>query len=187
MKRGSRIVLSAVFSILLLVGIGLIFVSRLDPTVMVYDSQQTVCNFQYDIQLNPQQTKSNDCVVLSQDWLSFLVLSNGNASMMIWLTKVGGGQVTLFNSTGDNLNATFPIDYDGALVADLSNVGVNSSEVNGSLSVETAIKSNTTALNTVYPYRAIGEGLVGVSAFAIFLIVWNPSLSVTTIPVRREP
>lgn len=184
LKRGSRIVVAIVFSILLLIGIGLIFVSRLDPTLMSYDSQQTVCNFQYDIQLNPQQTKSNDCPVLQNDWLSFSVLSNENASMIISLTKVGGGQVTLFNGTGEGLNATFPILYDGALVADLSNPAINVTEINGSLSVATAIKSNATALNTVYPYRTVGYGFVATSALIIFIVAWNPSLGVA--PVRRR-
>jgi len=188
MSRSSRIFLSIVFSILLVLGIGLIFVSRLDPVVLSYNSQKTVCNFEYSIQLSPTQSRSNDCAVLQNDWLQLAVKSNQNISFSIALTKVGGGQLTLFNNTGTNLNASFPIRYNGAIIAKVTNSALNVSEINGSLSVLSAAIANTTTLNTVFPYRTVGEGLVGIGALAILLMAWNPQLSGynPTAIVKRE-
>jgi len=187
MNRISRIALAIVFSIILMIGLGLIFVSRLDPVVTSYDSQQSVCAFQYDIQLSPLQTKSNDCPVLQDDWLAFSIDSSENSTMLISLTRVGGSQLVLFNSTGDELNASLPISSDGALIADLTSQGSNVSSINGSLSVMAATSTNATLLSTIYPYRTIGAGLVVVGAFALFLIVWNPPLSgMSSLPVPRR-
>jgi hypothetical protein len=188
MNRNRRILVCVIFSIIALVGAGLIFVSRLDPVVESYNSQNTVCDFEYSIQLNPSQTKTNDCVVLQNDWVELSVESNQNISLSIALTKVGGGQVLLFNNTNTNLNASFPISSNGALVANLFNSASNVSEVNGSLTVSTAILANTTALDVAHPYRTIGEGLVGLGGLVIFVAVWNPSLgapSPVALP-RRE-
>ena len=161
----------------------------LDPVTQSYDTQQTVCNFPYNIQLNPLQSKSNDCAVLQNDWVQFSVKSNQNITLSIALTKVGGGQLAVFNDTGDNLNASFPLTSDGAIAATLTNVADNVSEINGSLSVIGATTSEATFLNTVYPYRTMGEGLVGLGLIIVGLAVWNPSLEpafIQPIPRREQ-
>jgi hypothetical protein len=188
MIRSLRILLCVVFSIIILLGIGLSFVSRLDPVVQSYDSQKSVCRFAYAIQLNPAQAQSNNCVVLANDWLQLSVKSNLNVSLSISLVKVTGGEVTLFNNTNTNLNASFPLSYSGAIVAQLRNTANNVSEVNGSLSVMSLVLDNTTSLNTVEPYRTIGEVLIGVGALGAFLVVWNPPLSgaPVSLPVPRR-
>ena len=190
MSRNARILLCLVFSIIMLLGIGLSFVSRLDPIVQSYDSQKSVCRFAYAIQLNPSQTLSNNCAVLQNDWLQLSVKSNLNVSFSIALVKVTGGQITLFNNTSTNLNASFPLSYSGAIVTQLSNTASNVSEVNGSLSVLSMVLDNTTSVNTVEPYRTIGEVLIGVGALGIFLVVWNPPLSGASVrlpvPKREE-
>lgn len=189
MKRKGRVVFAVLFSLLVLVGIGLIFVSRLDPVVESYDSQAAVCNFNYSIQLNPLQTKSNNCAVLQNDWLQFSIESNMNITYSIALSKLGGDHVTLYNDTGTDLNASFPILNSGALITFLTNGAGNVSIVNGSLSVMTRVIADTTLLNTVYPYRTMGEGLVGVGVLVIFLVAWNPSITssqVRDVVVKRE-
>lgn len=187
MKRNTRVILCVVFSIIALLGVGLIFVSRLDPVTQTYDTQQTVCNFAYSIQLNPFQTKSNDCAVLRDDWVQLSIKSNQNVSLLIALTKVGGGQLTVFNNTGDDLNASFPLTNDGAIVATLTNVANNVSEINGSLYVMGATTADASFLNTVYPYRTIGEGLVGLGVIVIIVAIWNPSLEPPMIqPIARR-
>jgi len=189
MNRRARIVFVVIFSILVLLGIGLIFASRLDPVVEPYDSQAVVCNFDYAIQLNPLQTKSENCPVLQSDWLQFSIKSDLNVTFSIALSKVGGGQTLLYNDTSTDLNASFPLLYSGALVTDLTDGANNVSIVNGSLSVMTRVVADTTALNTVYPFRTIGAGLVGLGALVIFLVAWNPSITssqVRDIIVKRE-
>jgi len=188
MSRNPRIVLCILFSIIILIGVGLIFVTRLDPVVQPYDSESNVCTFEYAIQLNPSQTKTNNCAVLQNDWLQLSVESNLNVTLSIALAKVGGGQLMLFNNTSTNLNATFPIPESGAIISSLTNVSGNVSEVNGSLSIDTATSTNTTILTTTEPYRFVGLGLVGIGALGIFLVVWNPPLSGTvgTLPTRRD-
>ncbi len=187
MSRGTRILLCVFFSVIVLLGAGLFLVSRLNPVVQSYDTENSVCTFEYAIQLNPLQTKTNNCAVLQSDWLQLSVKSNLNITFSISLAKVGGGQVTLFNNTSTNLNATFPIPENGAIVTLLRNGSDNVSEVNGSLSVKTAVVANTTSLVTNHPYRTIGEGLLGLGALGILLVIWNPGLSGTVIsPVLRR-
>jgi len=164
--------------------VGLVFLSSLVPVSVSYDSQKSVCNIEYAIQLNPLQTKSNNCAVLQKDWLALSVESNLNVTLSISLVKVGGGQVTLFNNTNTSLNASFPLVYSGAIVSVLYNGADNVSEVNGSLSVMSSTLENTTSVSTIYPYRTVGEGLVTVGVLAILLAVWNPALST---PVERIP
>ena len=183
MSRGRRIILSIILAIMILVGVALIFVTRLDPATQTYDTQKTVCRFQYAIQLNPLQSKSNNCAVLQNDWLALAVKSNLNISLSIALIKVGGGQILLFNNTSTNLNATFPIVFNGAIVSTLTNGASNVSRVNGSLSVMAVALANTSSLNTNYPYRTLGEGLLAIGALGLFLVAWNPSTgALTTLP-----
>lgn len=184
MSRGSRIAICIIFVIIVLLGVGLIFASRLDPVMQPYDSQKTVCQFNYAIQLNPLQSRSNDCPVLQNDWLQLSVESNLNITLSILLDKVGGGQVTLYNNTSTSLNASFPIVYNGAIVSTLSNGGVNVTEANGSLSVMSTTLDNATSLTVAYPYRTIGESLIALGGLVIFIVVWNPPISGT--PVRRQ-
>ncbi len=188
MSRGSRIILCIFFTVIVLLGVGLFFVSRVDPVVQSYDSQRSVCNFEYAIQLNPLQSQSNNCAVLQDDWLELSVASNLNVSLYVSLDKVSGGQVALFNDTGNNLNASFPIVFSGAIIAILTNPASNVTEVNGSLTVMSEFLANTTALSTVEPYRTPGEALIGVGLLAIFLVAWNPSIGGNSIslPVTRK-
>jgi hypothetical protein len=189
MKRVARIASCFVLSIIVLIGVGLIFVTRLDPGTQQYNSQTTVCSFEYAIQLNPSQAKTNNCAVIQNDWLQLSVESNLNVTLTIYLAKVSGGQINLFNNTSTNLNASFPIPFSGAIISVLNNTADNVSVINGSLTVMAEAPAIATLLSTVEPYRTVGEALVGIGALAIFLVVWNPPLSAETalraIPERR--
>ncbi len=151
--------------------------SRLDPVVQTYNSQKNVCNFEYSVQLNSLQSVDNNCAVLQNDWVRLSVKSNLNVSLSVSIVRVTGGKFNLFNNTSTNLNASFPLVYSGAIEAVLTNPTSNVSEVNGSLLVQSAVLENTTSLNTVDPYRTVGEGMIAIGALGIFLVVWNPSIS----------
>ena len=188
MSRGSRIIICLVLSLIVLVGVGLFFVSRLDPVVQTYNSQKNICNFDYAVQLNALQSIDNNCVVLQNDWLHLSVKSNLNVSLSVSIVRVSGGKFTLFNNTSTNLNASFPLMYSGAIEAVLTNPSSNVSEVSGSLSVMSAILANATTLSTVEPYRTVGEGMIAIGALGIFLVAWNPSISgnPARLPVARR-
>jgi hypothetical protein len=188
MTRSARIIFCIFFSILVLVGVGLFFVSRPDPVVQSYNSQRNVCKFGYAIELNPLQSQDNNCAVLQDDWLQLSVKSSLNVSLYVSLVKLSGGKITVFNETSMDLNASFPLVSSGAIVGVLTNPSSNVTEVNGSLTIMTEVLANTTTLSTVEPYRTAGEVLIGVGAFALFLVVWNPSLSSTSaqLPVSRK-
>ena len=189
MSRGSRIVFCIFFSILVLLGVGLFFVSGLDPVIQSYNSQRNVCNFSYAIELNPLQSQDNNCAVLQNDWLQLSVKSTLNVSLDVSLVRLSGGKITVFNETSMVLNASFPLVSSGAIVAVLTNPSSNVTEINGSMTVMAEVLANTTTLSTVEPYRTAGEVLIGVGALALFLVVWNPSLGNTSIqlPVSRKP
>jgi hypothetical protein len=188
MSRGSRIIFCLVFSLIVLAGVGLFFASRLDPVVQTYNSQKNVCNFEYSVQLNSLQSIHNNCAVLQNDWLRLSVKSNLNVSLSVSIVRVTGGKFTLFNNTSTNLNASFPLMYSGAIETVLTNPASNVSEVNGSLLVQSEVLANTTSLSTVEPYRTVGEGMIAIGALGIFLVIWNPSVSVSTprLPVPRR-
>jgi hypothetical protein len=188
MSRGSRIIFCLIFSLIVLAGVGLFFVSRLDPVVQTYNSQKNVCNFEYSEQLNSLQSIDNNCAVLQNDWLRLSVKSNLNVSLSVSIVRVTGGKFTLFNNTSTNLNASFPLIYSGAIETVLTNPADNVSEVNGSLLVQSVVLANTTSLSTVEPYRTVGEGMVTIGALGIFLVVWNPPISTSTarLPVPRR-
>jgi hypothetical protein len=176
MPSRSRVILAILMVIVILAGIGLALIDKLDPTVISYDSQKNVCNFQYQIELNPLQTQKNNCAVLQNDWLVLSVHSNSNLSMSISLAKVGGGQVTLFNNTSTNLNASFPITYSGAIVSIIRNNFQTVASANGSLSIYSISFANTTSLSQTHPYRFVGEVLIAAGAFGLFLVAWNPKM-----------
>ena len=188
MQSRGRIILAILLVIVLLAGAGLIFVSRLVPSTTYYDANKNVCIFQYEIELNPLQTRSNDCPVLQDDWLALSIRSNVNLSLLVSIAKVGGGQVTLFNSTSNNLNASFPLTYSGAIIATLRNSLPTVAQANGSLIVNSISIANATILAVDYPYRAIGEVLVAIGAFGLFLVAWNPRIPslVENPPPRRH-
>ncbi|MDA4131148.1 MAG: hypothetical protein OK457_10295, partial [Thaumarchaeota archaeon] len=63
-----------------------------------------------------------------------------------------------------------------AIVAVVRNNYPSVASANGSLLVESIVLSNSTTLSQDFPYRIIGEGLIGLGAFGLFLIAWNPKL-----------
>ncbi|MFI5420932.1 MAG: hypothetical protein ACHQ1H_08190 [Nitrososphaerales archaeon] len=188
MPSRARIVLAILLVLVLLAGAGLIFISRLVPTTTFYDATKNVCSFQYEIELNPLQTRSNNCAVLQSDWLMLSVRSNGNLSFTISLAKVGGGQVTLYNNTSSNLNASFPLTYSGAIIATVRNSLPTVAQANGSMTVNSISIANATILTVDHPYRFVGEVLVALGALGLFLVVWNPKIPslIENIPRRSE-
>jgi len=175
MSPRQRIILAIVLSIIALVGTGLVFVSSQDPIVIISNTQKTVCNFEYAVEIDPSQTLKNNCVVLQNDWLYLNVKSTLNLTFSISLAKVGGGQIIVYNNTGSHLNASFPITENGAILSSLSNRLNNVSSVNGSLTVSEASVANTTSLTISHPYRVAGEALLGVGVLGILLVIWNPA------------
>jgi len=175
MSPRQRIILAIVLSIIALVGTGLVFVSSQDPIVITYNTQKTVCNFEYAVEIDPSQTLKNNCVVLQNDWLHLNVKSTLNLTFYISLAKVGGGQDIVYNNTGSHLNASFPITQNGAILSSVSNRLNNVSSVNGSLTISEASQANTTTLTIGHPYRVAGEALLGVGVLGLLLVIWNPA------------
>ena len=188
MPNRSRAILALLLVILILAGIGLAFIGRLDPAVISYDTQKSVCNFQYEIELNPLQSQRGNCAVLQNDWLVLAVHSNSNLTISISLAKVGGGEITLYNNTNSNLNASFPITYSGAIIAVVRNGFDTVASANGSLTVYSISFANSTSLSQTHPYRFVGEVLIALGAFGLFLVAWNPKIPslVESNAIRRK-
>jgi len=188
MQRQARIILAILLVLFVLAGVGLALISTLVTTQTFYDSSGNVCNFQYQLELNPLQSRDNNCVALRNDWVSLSVRSNSNLSLLISLAKVGGGQVVLYNNTSDSLNATFPLSYSGAIIASLKNNFQTVASANGSLTVSSVEIANATTVTVDHPYRSVGELLIAIGAFGLFLVAWNPKIPslVEGNPPRRN-
>ena len=188
-NRRRRAILAILLVLVVLAGAGLFLLSTLVTTQTFYNSSKTVCNFQYQIELNPLQTRQNNCIALQNDWLSLKMRSNSNLSLSISLAKVGGGQVMLYNNTSTSLNASFPLAYSGAIVATLRNNYPVVAAANGSLTVNSPLIANATTLTVDHPYRFEGEALIAIGGFGLFLVAWNPKIpSIAENPLpRRNP
>jgi hypothetical protein len=176
MPSRRRVILAILLVLVILAGVGLALLSSLVTTQTFYDSSKNVCNFQYEIELNPLQSRQTNCVALQNDWVSLAVRSNSNLTLSISLAKVGGGEVILYNDTSSSLNASFPLSYSGAIVATLRNNFQTVAAANGSLTVNAIEIANATTLTVDHPYRFEGEALIAIGALGLFLVAWNPKI-----------
>jgi hypothetical protein len=176
MPSRRRVVLAILFVLVVLAGAGLFLLSNLVTTQTLYNTSKNVCNFQYAIELNPLQTRQNNCVALQNDWVSLSVRSNSNLTLSISLAKVGGGEVILYNNTSNSLNASFPLGYSGAIVATLHNSFPTVAAANGSLTVNSVYIANATTTIVDHPFRFEGEALIAIGALGLFLVAWNPKI-----------
>ena len=188
MQRQARIILSILLVLLILAGVGLALISSFVTAQTFYDSSENVCNFQYQIELNPSQSRDNNCVALKADWVSVSVRSNSNVSLLISLAKVGGGQIVLYNNTSSRLNASFPLSYSGAIVASLTNNFPIVASANGSLTVSSVLIANATTVTVDHPYRFAGEVLIAIGILGLLIVLWNPKIPslVENKPPKRD-